>query len=116
MKRRELLIASAWLAAAPLVRAQARLPVVGFLLPQAKPSPEALAESIAKSPFLARLRELGWIDGKTFKIERVFGGPTIEGLSDGAAYLVSKKVDVIWTANSPGAIAAARATGPLRRI
>jgi putative ABC transport system substrate-binding protein len=111
MKRRELLVASMALAAAPFVsRAQARMPVVGFLLPQHKPSPEVLAELIAKGAVLARLRELGWVEGKTFSAERAFGGPTIEGLSEAAASLVAKKVDVIWAQNSPGAIAAARAT------
>lgn len=111
VRRRDLLVAAAALAAAPLVaRAQTRLPVVGFLLPQPKPSPEALAELNRKSTVLARLRELGWVEGKTFNAERVFGGPTIEGLSEGAAYLVSKNVDVIWTMNTPGAIVAARAT------
>jgi putative ABC transport system substrate-binding protein len=111
MKRRELLVASMALAAAPFVsRAQARMPVVGFLLPQHKPSPEVLAGQIAKSAILARLRELGWVEGKTFNAERVFGGPTIEGLSEAAANLVAKKVDVIWVQNSPGAVAAARAT------
>lgn len=111
MKRRELLVASMALAAAPFVsRAQARMPVVGFLLPQHRPSPEVLAGQIAKNPILARLRELGWVEGKTFNAERAFGGPTIEGLSEAAANLVAKKVDVIWAQNSPGAIAAARAT------
>lgn len=111
MKRRELLVASMALAAAPFVsRAQARMPVVGFLLPQHRPSPEVLAGQIARSPILARLRELGWAEGKTFNAERAFGGPTIEGLSEAAANLVAKKVDVIWAQNSPGAIAAARAT------
>ena len=111
MKRRELLVASMALAAAPFVsRAQSRMPVVGFLLPQHKPSPEVLAGQIAKSAILARLRELGWVEGKTFNAERVFGGPTIEGLSEAAANLVAKKVDVIWAQNSPGAVAAARAT------
>jgi putative ABC transport system substrate-binding protein len=111
MKRRDLLFASAALAAAPLAaRAQKRLPVVGLLVPEPKPSPEAIAERSAKSPLLARLRELGWVEGKTFNLERVYGGPTVEGLSEAATYLVAKKVDVIWTRNSPGAIAAARAT------
>jgi putative ABC transport system substrate-binding protein len=110
-RRRKFLLASGALLAAPFVsRAQARMPVVGFLLPQHKPSPEVLAGQIAKSPVLARLRELGWVEGKTFNAERAFGGPTIEGLSEAAANLVAKKVDVIWVQNSPGAVAAARAT------
>jgi putative ABC transport system substrate-binding protein len=111
MRRRDLLIASAALAAVPRVaRAQKPLPVVGILLPQLKPPPDVMAERIAQSPLLARLRELGWIEGKTLKLEWVYGGPTVEGLSEAAMYLVAKKVDVIWTVNSPGAIAAARAT------
>jgi putative ABC transport system substrate-binding protein len=111
MRRRDLLLASAALAAAPLAaRAQKRLPVLGILLPEPRPAPEAWAERVAKSPLRARLRELGWVDGKTFHIETLFGGPNLEGLSEAATALVAKKVDVLWTQGYLATIAAARAT------
>lgn len=111
MKRRQVLgLAAASLAAPFVSRAQARLPVVGFLIPVPKPTPEALAEGIARSPLLARLRELGWVEGKTFITEREYAGPTMEGLSEAAMRLVAKKADVIWALGPPAAAAAARAT------
>jgi putative ABC transport system substrate-binding protein len=96
------------LAAPRIARAQLpkRLPVLGILNIGNPPSPEAFA----KSPFLNRLRELGWIDGKTFSIERAFTGDNPERLPELAASLVAKKVDVIWTSRTPVTVAAARAT------
>ncbi len=100
--------AGALLAAPRMARAQAqkRLPVLGILLAGPKPSPEA----IAKSPFLNRLRELGWIEGKTLLIERAYSEDNSDRLPELAASLVAKKVDVIWTNRTPGPVAAARAT------
>lgn len=80
--------------------------MLGILGPGRKPPPEVLA----KSPFLNRLRELGWIEGKTLLIERVYSEDSPERLPELAATLVAKKVDVIWTNRPPGAVAAARAT------
>lgn len=97
VRRRQFLTAAAAFLAAPRVtraQAQKRLPVLGMLSIGNPPSPE----EIAKSPFLNRLRELGWIDGKTFSIERAFTGDNPERLPELAASLVAKKVDVIWRA------------------
>lgn len=90
----------------PWAQAQKRLPVLGLLVPGPKPSPDA----IAKNPFLNRLRELGWIEGKTLLIERAYSEGDSDRLPELAASLVAKKVDVIWTNRSPGPVAAARAT------
>ena len=109
LRRRQILIATAALLAAPrIARAQPpkRLPVLGLLVPGPKPSPEA----IAKSQFRNRLRELDWIDGKTISIEGAYSEDNADRLPELAAMLVAKKVDVIWTARPPGAVAAARAT------
>lgn len=108
-QRRRFLTASGAMLGASLIpwaQAQKRLPVLGLLVSGQKPSPEA----IAKSPFLNRLRELGWIEGKTLLIERAFSEGDSDRLPELAASLVTKKVDVIWTNRSPGPVAAARAT------
>ena len=109
VRRRQFLTAAAALLAVPHIargQTQKRLPVLGMLSIGNPPSPE----DIAKSPFLNRLRELGWIDGKTFSIERAFSGDNPERLPELAASLVAKKVDVIWTSRTPVTVAAARAT------
>jgi len=107
--RRQLLMATAALLAAPRItraQPQKKLPVLGLLIPGPKPSPEA----IAKSPLRNRLRELGWIEGKTLLIESVYAEGNSDRLPELAASLVAKKVDVIWTTRTPGPVAAARAT------
>ncbi len=107
-RRGFLLGASAILAVPSVSLAQApkRLPVIGFLSPHSRPSPEA----IAKSPFAARLRELGWREGETFLAERAFGEGSEERLPELAAMLVAKGVDLIWALGPEAAVAAARAT------
>jgi putative ABC transport system substrate-binding protein len=107
MKRRDLLFASAALAAAPLAaRAQKRLPVLGILTP----FPRSKPEEIARNPLIVRLRELGWVEGKTLLIERAYGEGSEERLPELAATLVARRVDVIWAFGPEGAVAAARAT------
>jgi putative ABC transport system substrate-binding protein len=59
---------------------------------------------------MQHLRELGWVDGKTLRIERAYCGDDLGRLPELARMLVAKKVDVIWTASPQGAVAAARAT------
>lgn len=108
-RRRHFLIAvSAVLAAQQIARAQPsiKLPVLGILTPHGMPPPEALA----KGPLRVRLRELGWIEGKTLSFENAFGEGREDRLPELAAMLVAKKVDVIWTNGSEAAVAAARAT------
>jgi len=60
--------------------------------------------------FEPRLRELGWVEGKTLRIERLYANDRLASLPELAAKLVAKKVDVIWTGSPWGAVAAARAT------
>ena len=111
-RRRRFLLASGALLAAPIIaRAQApkRLPVLGILSPHPKQPPEELA----KNPLRARLRELGWIDGKTLLIEDAYGEGREDRLPELASALVANKVDVIWTLGSEAAVAAARATATI---
>ena len=90
----------------PRAQAQKRLPVLGSLGPFRTPTPE----QNASSPFRGRLRELGWIDGKTLHLERAFAENDFDRLPGLAASLVEKKVDVIWAWGPAAAVAAARAT------
>ena len=106
-RRNFLLSASALLAVPRIVLARKKLPVLGLLLPGRKPSSAA---STWYGGLERRLRELGWIEGKTLRIERAFSGDALDRLPELAAQLVAKKVDVIWTGSPRGAVAAARAT------
>ena len=47
--------------------------------------------------FVARLRELGWIDGRTFAIEYRWSEGRTERYAEIAAEFVRQKVDVIVT-------------------
>lgn len=95
--------------AAPMalpVLAQKRLPVIGFLEPQGPYTPE----QIARSPTILGLRDLGWERGKTLNVEVVYAEGDHSRLPALAAALVAKKVDLIVSRGSAGAIAAKGAT------
>jgi len=97
---------------APPAEAQqpAKVPRLGYLVlaPLSKtPSPERAA-------FLAGLRDLGWIEGKTIVIEYRSAQSNPELLDDLAEDLARMKVDVIVTAGSNALLrAAARATSTI---
>jgi len=94
--RRELLVALGGAAAAwPLAaRAQQpkKLPTIGFLGTNT-PS----AQSRWTAAFVQRLRELGWIEGRTIAIEYRWAEGRTERFADLATELVRLKVDVIVT-------------------
>jgi len=97
MKRREfisLLVGAAASAIWPRVaRAQpAKVPTIGFL-------GAATLSSTSKSvtAFVQRLRELGWIEGRTVAIEYRWGEGRNERFAEIAAEFVRLKVDVIVT-------------------
>ena len=104
--RRRLILAAAALAAAPIVRGQRRLPVLGILSPHHLPPPTFLANN----PFSNRLRALGWSEAQTLTIERAYGEGREDALPSLAEALVRKRVDVIWAVGPEAAVAAARAT------
>src|SRR5262245_32760698 len=81
--------AAAWPLAA---RAQqpGKLPTIGFLGTNT-PS----AQSRWTAAFVQRLRELGWIEGRTIAIEYRWAEGRIERFADLATELVRLKVDVI---------------------
>lgn len=106
--RRGFLLAAGALAAAPLARAQRRagMSTLGILSFGRRPTPEAMA----KSPFAAKLRSLGWLEGENLRIEYAYAAGQLERLPELAEALVRKNVDVIWVVSPPAAVAAARAT------
>ena len=108
MRRREFITllggaAAGWPLAA---RAQqpAKLPTIGFM-----GSGTPAADHPWTAAFVQRLRELGWIEGRTIAIEYRWGDERSESYAAIAAELVRLKVDVIVTAGTVQ-IAAAKAS------
>jgi putative ABC transport system substrate-binding protein len=105
-KRREFITLLGGAAAWPLAaRAQqaARLPTIGFL---GQSTRSAAGEWVAV--FVQRLRELGWIEGRTIAIEYRWQGRN-ERYTEIAAEFIRLKVDVIVSSGGP-AYALKRAT------
>src|SRR5258706_5761417 len=99
MRRREFITLLGG-AAAPVIwplaaRAQqpGKLPTIGFL-----GTTSASAWSHFVAVFVQRLRELGWIEGRTVAIEYRWAEGRNERFTEIAAELVRLKVDVIVTA------------------
>ena len=106
MKRREFITLLGGAAAWPIAaRAQQPMPVVGFL-----GSGTPTTQGLSSSAFAQRLRELGWIEGRTFAIEYRWTDGRSERYAEFAAEFVRLKVNVIFTTGTPAAIAAKRAT------
>ena len=89
--------AAVWPLAAP-AQQPGRLPIIGFL------GTDATAWSPWTAAFVVRLRELGWIDGRTVTIEYRWSEGRPERITALAAEFVRLKVDVIVTAGSAVAI------------
>jgi len=107
MRRREFITLLGGAAAWPLTaRAQqpGKLPIIGFL--GANPS----IESQRVAAFVQRLRELGWIEGRTVSIEYRWAEGRSERYAENAAELVRLKVDVIVASTTPPSLAAKQAT------
>ena len=80
-------------------------PTIGFL-GQSTP----VVESQRLAAFLKRLRELGWIEGRTVAIEYAWGEGSSERFAEIAANFVRLKVDVILTSGTANVVAAKQAT------
>ena len=92
------------MAAWPLVaRAQSAMPVVGFLHSQ---SPDAFREQLRG--FRQGLKEAGYVEGENVAIEYRFADNQMDQLSELAANLVRRRVDVIATGGGPTAAFAAK--------
>jgi putative tryptophan/tyrosine transport system substrate-binding protein len=109
MTRRKLIALLGGAAAAwPLVaraQQQGKLPVIGLL-----GANTASAMSQWTAAFVQRLRELGWIEGRTVAIEYRWAEGRSERYAEIAAELVRLKVDVIVTSGNVAALAAKQAT------
>jgi putative tryptophan/tyrosine transport system substrate-binding protein len=108
VKRRNFIAVLCGMATWPLpVGAQQRgsIPIIGYLGP-------ATAEDDREriDVFLRRLRELGWIEGRTVAIEYRWTEGRKERTAELAAELVRLKVDVIVTAATAPIVAAKQAT------
>jgi ABC-type uncharacterized transport system substrate-binding protein len=99
--------AAAWPLAA---RAQqsGRLPTIGYL---GSGTPATQGQWVAA--FVQRLRELGWIDGRTVAIEYRWAEGRDEHLAEIAAEFVRLKVDVIVTSSAAPVLAAKQATSAI---
>ena len=107
MKRRTFIAALGGAAAWPVVaRAQqaGKLPIIGFL---GATTPSAQSQWTAA--FVQRLRELGWIEGRTVAIEYRWAEGRSERAAEIAAEFVRLKVDVIVTSGTSPVLAAKQA-------
>src|ERR1700730_17400779 len=109
MRRREFITlfggaAAAW---SLLARAQqpVKLPTIGFL---GAATSSSYGQWVAA--FVQRLRELGWIEGRTVAIEVRWAEGHTERLAEVAAEFVRLKVDVIVTHSAVPVLAAKQAT------
>ena len=106
--RREFLIASAALALPLRLAAQqrARMAVLGYLWPGVPQN----NTDIRLEAFRKGMRELGYQEGKDYRLEIRWGEGRLERMPPLAAELVRMKVDIIIGASSPSYLAARDAT------
>jgi putative ABC transport system substrate-binding protein len=83
----------------------AKLPTIGFLSPTT-----ASVDNRRSAAFVQRLRELGWIEGRTVAIEVRSAEGRSERATEIVAEFVRQKVDVIVTAGTVNVLAAKHAT------
>jgi ABC-type uncharacterized transport system substrate-binding protein len=110
MNRREFITLLGGAAAAWPITAraqQAKMPTIGVL-----GTASAAAWSPWTAAFALRLRELGWIDGRTLAIEYRWANGRNERFAEIAAELVQLKADVILTSGAAG-FAAKQATSTI---
>jgi ABC-type uncharacterized transport system substrate-binding protein len=109
LKRREFIsllggAAAVWPLAAH-AQQPGKLPTIGFL-----GTSTSLAMNRWVTAFAQRLRELGWIEGRTVAIEYRWAEGRYEQLAEIAAEFVRLKVEVIVTYATPPVVAAKQAT------
>src|SRR2546425_5805499 len=108
MRRREFITLLGGAAAWPLAaRAQqpGKLPTMGII-----GSGTPATQGHWYAAFVQRLRELGWIDGRTVAVEYRWAEGRDERFAEIAAEFVQRKVDVIVTSSTVGVVAAKQAT------
>jgi len=111
LTRREFIAVVGGAVAWPLAaRAQqaGKLPTIGFLGPTTRSAASEWAAALAQ-----RLRELGWIEGRTVTTEYRWVDGRTERFSQFAAEFVRLKVSVIVTSGTPAVIALQQATSAI---
>ena len=110
MGRREFiaLIAAAWPAVAARTQQAATLPSLGFLIAG---TPSSHGQWVAAC--VQRLRELGWIEGRTISIAYRWAEGSSDRLADLVSEFVRLKVDIIVTHSAEPVLAAKRATSSI---
>ena len=105
--RRELLLATGALLAAPLAGAQqpARVYRIGYVSFTSPP-----VSTPAENAFRQGLRELGYVEAKNVMVEVRYAEGHTERLAGLIAELIGLKVDVLLAGSTPGALAAKKAT------
>ncbi len=78
-----------------------RVAKLGFLSTSAPPKPE----DTQRGAFMVRLRELGWVEGRTLTVERRYVGPG-GALAQAARELAALKLDVVYAVGSLSMFAA----------
>jgi ABC-type uncharacterized transport system substrate-binding protein len=71
------------------------------------------ASTFFVAPFMGKLKDLGYLEGKNIVVERKFAEGNPERLKEFAADLVRQQVDVIVTIGTPAGFAAKQATGTI---
>src|SRR4051812_7680022 len=110
MRRREFIAltggaaAAMWPVAACAQQA-GKLPTIGYLASE--------GQRAWAAAFVQRLRELGWIEGRTVAIEYRWGEGRSEHFAEVAAEFVRLKVDVILAAGTEATLAAKHATSAI---
>jgi putative tryptophan/tyrosine transport system substrate-binding protein len=110
MRRRDFIVlfggaTAAWSRAAGAQQRPANLPTIGFLVAGTPSSHGRWAAALVQ-----RLRELGWIEGRTIAIDYRWAEGSRERAAEIAAEFVRLKVDVIVTSATVVVIAAKQAT------
>ena len=82
-----------------------KLPTIGYLGPNTRSLDSPRLEA-----FVQRLRELGWIEGRTIAFEYRWAEGHNEHLAETMAEFVKRRVDVIVTSATPPTVAAKQAT------
>jgi ABC-type uncharacterized transport system substrate-binding protein len=102
------LLGSAAFAGSLAARAQqpAKLPTIGYFGP-------ATLDSQRFAAFVKRLRDLGWIEGRTIAIEYRWSEGRNERLAETAAEFVRLKMDVIVTSATQPSVAVKQATSAI---
>src|SRR5262245_34994824 len=89
---------------------QKKLPTIGFL---GTSTVSASEEGQRLPALLQRLKELGWVEGRTIGIEYRWAGGSAERVNEFAAEFIRLKVDVVVTYATPAVIAMKQITSDI---